>query len=589
MGHEKPIRSGPPPSSWIAGPAQDLSLIVGTPLLILPAMLLARSLWTETSIVLFVAAFGQLGHNLPGMMRAYGDRALFRRFPIRFVVAPAGLLLLCVIAVVYQLHGLILVSAVWAIWHALMQTFGFVRIYDAKMKSFNCQTRWLDFAITLTWFGGAIVLCDRPTSLLLTHFYNSGGPALPASALAVVRCVWLAALVIATLLFLFNTVRQARRREPISSVKISLLIISIAFYWYAYAGAAHILVGAAMFEVFHDVQYLTIVWLFNRKRAQSDQRVGTFTRFVFGRSGALVGVYLGLIFAFGSLRYVEDAMSAGLVRDVLAGFIAAMGLLHYYYDGFIWKVREPQTRATLELAGSAEKWRAMAVPRMTHVAKWALFVIPLGLLGWMQVRWEPTEQSQLAALAATFPQDVSVQFNNGQVLESSRLWQPAAAAYRRAIQLAPDMAQAHLRLGVVLRHEHRLASSEMHLRHAVRLIPTAADARIHLARTLVGRSKPADAERELEAAVRLAPESFQALSNLGIVRAMTGKLAAAETAFRAAVELSPQDAGAHFNLANVLRDQGKLDAAAFHLRCALEADPRFAAARQQLRKLENDS
>ena len=36
-----------------------------------------------------------------------------------------------------------------------------------------------------------------------------------------------------------------------------------------------------LFEIFHDVQYLAIVWLFNRKRVDTDPQVGGFTRFVF--------------------------------------------------------------------------------------------------------------------------------------------------------------------------------------------------------------------------------------------------------------------------------------------------------------------
>ena len=55
-----------------------------------------------------------------------------------------------------------------------------------------------------------------------------------------------------------------------SPIKITLLISSIAFWWYCNNGVQNILVGIALFEVFHDVQYLAIVWIYNRMRVERD-------------------------------------------------------------------------------------------------------------------------------------------------------------------------------------------------------------------------------------------------------------------------------------------------------------------------------
>src|SRR6184192_3790899 len=77
---------------WILDSWRDLILYVGTPLLIIPLFTLAQARWSAQEIYLFVAAFGAMGHHLPGMIRAYGDRALFERFRWRFLVAPAFLL-----------------------------------------------------------------------------------------------------------------------------------------------------------------------------------------------------------------------------------------------------------------------------------------------------------------------------------------------------------------------------------------------------------------------------------------------------------------------------------------------------------------
>src|SRR5262245_54971202 len=63
-------------SSWILDPWRDFILIVGPPFLIVPALWIAQSRFRADQIYLMVASFGAVGHHLPGMMRAYGDRFL---------------------------------------------------------------------------------------------------------------------------------------------------------------------------------------------------------------------------------------------------------------------------------------------------------------------------------------------------------------------------------------------------------------------------------------------------------------------------------------------------------------------------------
>ena len=96
-----------------------------------------------------------MGHHLPGMIRAYGDRALFDRFRTRFVVAPLALLAVCVWSSLYNIQAIQLVALTWGIWHGLMQTYGFCRIYDAKASAKAAARARADFALCLSLvFGG---------------------------------------------------------------------------------------------------------------------------------------------------------------------------------------------------------------------------------------------------------------------------------------------------------------------------------------------------------------------------------------------------------------------------------------------------
>src|SRR5437660_11154939 len=74
-------------------------------------------------------------------------------------------------------------------------------------------------------------------------------------------------------------------------------------------------------------------------------------RFVFRRSGSLVGLYVGLVLAYGSVSYINAHIGMDTIKRILTGVVTASTLLHFYYDGFIWKVRERSTRQSLGLAG----------------------------------------------------------------------------------------------------------------------------------------------------------------------------------------------------------------------------------------------
>src|SRR5437016_11678982 len=164
------------PNLWILDGWRDLILYVCTPLVILPIFLVAQARWSAEDIYLFVAAFGALGHHLPGMIRAYGDRALFQRFKWRFILAPIFLVVVSAIFSLWDLKGIVLVAFIWGVWHGMMQTYGSGRLYDAKVGSFAEITRRLDFALCGIWFATAVFLSpQRMTDTLETYAFD-GGP-----------------------------------------------------------------------------------------------------------------------------------------------------------------------------------------------------------------------------------------------------------------------------------------------------------------------------------------------------------------------------------------------------------------------------
>src|SRR5712664_2840353 len=395
--------AGRKPNLWILDSWRDLILYVCTPLVILPIFVLAQTRWSAEDIYLFVAAFGAMGHHLPGMIRAYGDRALFQRFRWRFICAPVFLVVVCAAFSLWDLKGIVLVAFVWGVWHGMMQTYGFCRIYDAKVGSFAELTRRLDFAVCGIWFATAVLLSPKRMTDTLESYYAAGGPFIPPALLRAGQQGLLALAIAIAGVFLVNFVwmwLQGRRPSP---VKLVLLVTSISFWWYCNNIVASVLVGIALFEVFHDVQYLSLVWIYNRKRVESDNSIGGFMRFVFRRSGSLIGLYVGLIFAYGALGYFKSHVGIDTVKRALTGVVTASALLHFYYDGFIWKVREKSTRQSLGISGGTAdaSTKAFLPSWALHTAKWVgIFVIPLTALWFAEVHSAQGKLQRLGAIVA---------------------------------------------------------------------------------------------------------------------------------------------------------------------------------------------
>jgi tetratricopeptide (TPR) repeat protein len=571
--------AAPKTNLWILSSWRDLILYVGTPLLLVPLFAIASRLWSTQDIYVFVAAFGAMGHHLPGMLRAYGDRNLFERFRWRFILAPVFLVSVCVAFYWWDLKGIILAVFFWGVWHGMMQTYGFCRIYDAKMGSFAALTRRIDFATCAIWFAAAVLLSrDRMTDTL-EAFYASGGPFIPRAGLHAMQQTVFGVAVAVSVLFLGHFARmwiQGRRPNP---VKVALLLTSISFWFYCNNGVTNILAGIALFEVFHDVQYLSLVWIYNRNRVEKDSTIGGFMRFVFRRSGSLVGLYIGLVFAYGALGFFGTRLQVDTMKRVLTGVVAASGLLHFYYDGFIWKMREKSTRESLGLTGgiAAAGAQNFLPSWMTHGLKWvAAFVIPLAALWVGQTRHQPPELQREAWVVEDFPTGASQRFFYAGALERVGQFAEAAEQFRVGLVFKPDDAQAHYGLTRVLLAQSNGEEAAQHFEEAIRLDPKNGGFHSDYAYVLEGLGKTSDAHEHHEAAIRLTPKAWRAHYNYALFLNRQFKRDEAIREFEASLQLQPDNADVESDLAAALYQKDDLDGAQAHYENVVRLDPNRA-------------
>src|SRR6059036_1765906 len=467
-------KAAPKKALWILNSWRDLILYVGTPLFLVPMFLLAQARWSAQDIYVFVAAFGAMGHHLPGMIRAYGDRALFERFRWRFIFAPIFLLSVCVAFYWWDLKGIVLIVFFWGVWHGMMQTYGFCRIYDAKTGSFAALTRRLDFATCATWFAAAVLLSPQRMTDTLETYYASGGSFIPPWLLHNAQQVVLAVAIAVAVLFLFNFSRMWAEGKRPNPVKLALLVTTIAFWWYCNNGVTNILAGIALFEVYHDVQYLSLVWIYNRSRVEKDTSIGGFMRFIFRRSGSLIGLYVGLVFAYGSVAYFNAHLGMDTVKRILTGVVTASTLLHFYYDGFIWKVRERSTRQSLGLTGgTADVSLGGFVPGwLLHGLKWAaVFVLPLSALWFWQMHRPVAEIQRRAWVVADVPAGARQHFDYGLALQNEGQLQQAEEQYKISLAFNTADAKSHMNLAIVLAGQSKFDAAASQMEEALRLQP----------------------------------------------------------------------------------------------------------------------
>ena len=74
-----------------------------------------------------------------------------------------------------------------------------------------------------------------------------------------------------------------------------------------------------------------------------------------------MGLYVGLVFAYGYINLFAGNLDTTTVKLTLFGLVSASTFLHFYYDGFIWKVREKSTREGLGMRGGLSEQAAPAL------------------------------------------------------------------------------------------------------------------------------------------------------------------------------------------------------------------------------------
>lgn len=370
---------------WVLDPVQDTVLIIAAPLLVLAIALLAFRFLpaaSATSLIIVTHVVLTVAHHLPTFIRIYGDVELFKRHRWSFLLAPVVPLVFSTAVLAYINYRelpveyflyLYIMLALWDPWHFLRQHYGFMRIYDRGNEAPKALASRMDLTLCSIWFVYIMLASGAWLAGTLQDMYATANiPAIFAiapNAIAWATEAMRDVALLATLGYAAYLGWCWHRGYFISFAKLALIVATFGVMYVMYAPNAWMQslapewtfkVGFAALGIVHMTQYLAIVWRYNRRIGQMPGRArpGIFAR-LHARGGWVVALFYVLVcLAYGEIITTVHE-SRWLMSALLAvGFTST--LMHYYFDGFIWKLRQRQNREGLALTTERELLGAAA-------------------------------------------------------------------------------------------------------------------------------------------------------------------------------------------------------------------------------------
>ncbi len=182
----------------------------------------------------------------------------------------------------------------------------------------------------------------------------------------------------------------------------------------------------------------------------------------------------------------------------------------------------------------------------------------LGVL--LDLNGNPREYRQLWEELASRPDAGAVVFYFlGNALRAEDEYELARQAYQRAVDLAPEMAEAYNNLALVLGKVGREGEAVVALRRAMEINPGLVAPQTNLGAIMSKSAAIDEAVSLLARAVALDPDSIDARVNYGAVLMRKRCFAESEREFRIVLAAKPGQALAELNLGLLLLSEGRLD------------------------------
>lgn len=163
----------------------------------------------------------------------------------------------------------------------------------------------------------------------------------------------------------------------------------------------------------------------------------------------------------------------------------------------------------------------------------------------------------------------------------------AISVLQAALDLKPDLAEAHNNLGMAFRRSSRDDEARPHLEKAVKLKPSYHDARLNLATLYAAGGQFATALDEVELVLKSKADHRTALFLAGNINLKLQLWNAAKSAFEKLLEVQPNHLEALINLGGIHVQLRQYDEATRYYESALRINPKLESVRRSLSDLRN--
>jgi hypothetical protein len=351
-------------SRWIVSRPFDLAWFFGGAALSLAAALLVLGAGTSIVAIWWIWLLAFDGpHIAAAFTRTYLDRAEWRERPgvlvrglLVFAVGPAFLAAGLVTGSARPFTLFLGLAAFYGYYHIVRQHYGFLALYQAVNGDRARLDRRLDAFVLYAglWAPYAYFMLSHPRARRLLEIPAEGPVAAVANHLAG------AAVAVWTLALIALVGRALARAPALNRPKLAYLGITLPLYAVIYFLLARLepvytasagpdqdfLMLSILVTVFHNVQYLGLVWFHNRNRyAGGIGAVGWVNRTPLRFLGACALFSLVIYTLFACWTDVFPgcglvALSLGPITASQIGLCLWWGLAlqHYYLDQRIWRI-----------------------------------------------------------------------------------------------------------------------------------------------------------------------------------------------------------------------------------------------------------
>ena len=246
-----------------------------------------------------------------------------------------------------------MVAALWNIWHTAAQKVGILRVYNAKSSAAVALKvpLWVDRLLVMGWFpflGAFLVTRERDTILTQGKVVRVWlEPIVDAVSAGAQVLLPLGALLIVASIAIFVRYEQRAtglRSMPRLSMALGMTLLSASFLFVSPL-KCYVAYGFS-----HAIEYVVFVWAFQRRRYAQPLAPPPLLQRLLRHTGAFYAVFTFVI--AGSYFYLNFGNAYGFNDAKIKIFSYGAGtwlycwaiwhsFTHFYFDGFLWKMRAP--------------------------------------------------------------------------------------------------------------------------------------------------------------------------------------------------------------------------------------------------------